>query len=187
MNAFPMHSFHPPLVHLPLIAFGLAVLLDGIDAFSAEPRRRAAATLIWWLAFAGAAAAIATGLLAYGRVDHSEAGHEIMTLHRNLALSSVAVLLISFLARWRLKRPKLTFALGVLGVTGLTAVGYLGGEMVFRHAVGIPTPDLGRIEAERGVEEEGHTHPQDGAPGGHPADSAKSAVDSMEMPHEHRH
>ena len=58
----PMHAWHPLVVHLPLIAFLAAVGLDALDAWSAVPRFRAAATLSWWAALAGAGLAIATGL-----------------------------------------------------------------------------------------------------------------------------
>lgn len=177
MSALPMHAFHPPMVHLPLIAFAVAVLLDGLDAFSPSPRMRAAATVVWWLAMLGAAGAVTTGLIAYSRVDHSEAGHAAMTLHRNLALASVAVLLASALTRWRMRRPKVAFALGTVGVVGLVAVGYLGGELVFRHGIGISTVELTRIQHERGAEDEVHVHE-------HPMMREGTAHDTMPA-HEH--
>ena len=61
----PMHAGHPLVVHLPLIAFFVAGGFDLVDAWSAAPRFRRAATVLWWAALAGAAAAIAQAPAAW--------------------------------------------------------------------------------------------------------------------------
>lgn len=101
MNLAPMHSWHPMVIHFPLVALLLAALFDSFAAWRQGSRWREGATLLWWVGLVGAAAAITTGLLAYGRVDHSDPAHEVMTLHRNLAYATSAVLLASALWRWR--------------------------------------------------------------------------------------
>lgn len=153
---FPMHSGHPLVVHFPLVALLLAVLLDAVAAIRRSPAWRSAATLLWWVGLAGAAAAVGTGLLAYGRVDHSAPAHEAMILHRNLALAAVAVLLVAAFWRWRRPLSLGAAAVGVIGALGLGAAGYLGGDMVYRHGVGIPTAVLHEVMEERG----GHEHEQ---------------------------
>lgn len=152
---FPMHSGHPLVVHFPLVALLLAVLLDAVAAIRRSSAWRGAATLLWWVGLAGAAAAIGTGLLAYGRVDHSDPAHEAMILHRNLALAAVAVLLVAAFWRWRRPLSIGAAAVGVVGALGLGAAGYLGGDMVYRHGVGIPTAVLHEVMEERGGD---HTH-----------------------------
>lgn len=151
---FPMHSWHPLMVHLPLVALLLASLLDAIAAWRKDLRWRTGATLLWWAGLAGAAAAITTGLLAYNRVEHSDHAHEMMTLHRNLALITVGILLAAALWRWRRPLSRPAAAVGLIAALGLGAVGYLGGEIVYRHALGIPTEVLEGIVKERG----GHLH-----------------------------
>lgn len=145
----PMHSWHPIAVHLPLVALALAVLFDGLDIWKVDPRWRVAATLMWWMGLAGAVIAVGTGLRAYGKVDHSEPAHELMTLHRNLAFSALSVLVLTAVWRWRRPHSILAVLLGALGLAGLGTVGYLGGELVFRHALGVSTETLRTIARER--------------------------------------
>lgn len=162
-----MHSWHPVAVHLPLIAFVLAVLMDLLDKWRTGSGYRRAATLLWWLALAGAATAVATGLWAYGRVEHSDRAHQVMTLHRNLALGVIAALSVAALLRWRRPGSLLAALLGIGGVLGLGGVGFLGGELVFQHALGMETSRLQAIVRERGEDDMSALHDStvgDGAP-----------------------
>ena len=145
----PMHSWHPFIVHLPLVALLLAVLFDVVAAWRAAPRWRDAGTILWWIGLAGTVAAVITGLLAYNRVDHSDRAHEVMTLHRNLAFAASTILLATAAWRWRKPFSRAAAALGVVGAVGLVGVGYLGGEMVYQHALGIPTETLEHVRGER--------------------------------------
>jgi uncharacterized membrane protein len=171
MTWFPMHSWHPVVVHLPLVGLLFAVLFDLVAGQRRSTRWRDAATALWWIGFLGAAAAITTGLIAYNRVEHSELGHEEMVLHRNLVLAAVAVLLITAIWRWRRPYSRGAAILGLVGALGLAGAGYLGGDLVYRHAIGIPTEMLEQVAHERG----GHAH-------GHPEQADHS---DTTMVHEH--
>jgi uncharacterized membrane protein len=175
-----MHSWHPVAIHLPLITLVLAVGLDLIAAWTRVPRWREAGTWLWWIGLAGAALAVATGLLAYGRVEHSDLAHERMMLHRNLAFASLTVLLASGGWRWRRPYARAAALLGVGGVAGLLAVGYLGGDLVFRHAIGIPTETLEMIMHERGGHD--HEHAADAAPST-PSDSGAGGGHAQDHNH----
>ena len=150
MNWWPMHSWHPILVHLPLVGLVLAVAFDLIAARNRSARWRDPATVLWWAGLLGAAAAVTTGLLAYGRVEHSDPAHVEMTLHRNLALAAVTLLLVTAVWRWRRPYARGAGLLGVIGAGVLGVVGYLGGDLVYRHALGLPTATLEQITQERG-------------------------------------
>jgi uncharacterized membrane protein len=182
---FPMHSWHPFIVHLPLVALLLAVLFDVVGAWRSGPRWRDIATVLWWIGLVGTVAAMVTGLLAYSRVDHSDPAHETMTLHRNLAFVSSAVLLAT--AAWRWQRPfsRAAAALGVVGAAGLAGVGYLGGDLVYRHAVGIPTAVLRQVRDERVGFDEDEMRPgatsHDTLTAGSRQDSSRAAT----KPHTH--
>ncbi len=150
MNRWPMHSWHPVVVHLPLVGLVVAAAFDLVAARNHSARWRDAATVLWWVGLLGAAAAVTTGLLAYSRVEHSDPAHSAMILHRNLALAAVTVLLVTALWRWRRAYSQGAALLGLIGAGILGGVGYLGGDLVYRHALGIPTRTLEEIARERG-------------------------------------
>lgn len=158
MNWLPMHSWHPLMIHLPLIALPMAVLADLLEARNRSHHLRLAGSVLWVLGLLGGMIAAGTGLLAYGRVDHSDLAHAAMTLHRNIALGTLALLLGVGLARWRWKSSKLVAVAGVLGLAGLVAVAILGGELVYRHAIGLPNGVLHQVIEERGAEAMDHQH-----------------------------
>lgn len=162
MNALPipMHAGHPVVVH-----FALALLLTaaGLDGLAWARRRRwlySAATLLWLAGLAATLAAVATGLLAYDRVDHSEIAHLRMSTHRLWGLATATLVLALLVARWRrARRVALVLVLLVAAAVGYT--GLLGGELVYRHALGIPTATLLEIGRARGAvpEASGETLP----------------------------
>lgn len=154
MDWFPIHSWHPMVIHVPLVAFLLAAGLDLLGIVRPNPEWRRAGTLLWWVGLIGAGAAVATGLIAYNRVDHSDHAHEAMILHRNVAFVVLGVLVAAGLVRWRIPRLRLHVVLGTLGAIALGGVGYLGGELVYTHGLGISDRNLDRIMDERG----GHAH-----------------------------
>ena len=157
MITAPMHSYHPILIHLPLIAFAVAILFDLVDAWRRTPRFVHASHVLWILALLGGALAAASGLWAYTRVDHSEAAHGIMTLHRNVALVTLGALLLAAIWRWRRPRSRAASVFGALAFGGLLWVAYLGGKLVYDNAVGIPSTRLMEIMHDR-ESDEGHEH-----------------------------
>jgi hypothetical protein len=107
-----------------------------------------------------------------------------MTLHRNLAFVSGAVLLVTAAWRWRRPFSRAAAVLGVVGAAGLAAVGYLGGELVYRHAVGIPTAVLRQVSDERVGFDEAEMQPGATRPDtltGSSQDSSRAAT----KPHAH--
>lgn len=181
MDWLPLHSGHPLMVHLPLVALPVAVLLDLLAVWKQEAHWRRLATILWVLGLFGATAAVATGLIAYDRVDHSDLAHEVMTLHRNVALGAATLFLLGGAVRWRwsYSRPAALFGalVGVLGIVGLLGAGYLGGEIVFRHGIGLSTGVLEQVVRERG----GHAH--DGMPM-RPGEEAEAADSVPHHDHE---
>ncbi|MEO8636091.1 MAG: DUF2231 domain-containing protein [Gemmatimonadales bacterium] len=189
MDPFPQHSWHPMVIHFPLVGLLLAVALDAFAAWTGSSRWRETATLLWWVGLLGAAAAVATGLIAYNRVEHSELAHARMTLHRNLALATFVVLLGAAFWRWRQPASRGPAFIGAVGAFGLLAVGNLGGELVFRHAIGMPTETVEQVMMERGGHEHGHAVTRDGAahPDSADTDSAPDSSETHGVDGDHHH
>lgn len=150
MTWWPIHSWHPVMVHLPLVGLILAVAFDIGSIPHRASRWRDTATIFWGVGFIGAVAALATGLIAYDRVDHSELAHPAMIWHRNLAIATVILLLAGALWRWRQPYSRGAAALGFVGAMALGGVGYLGGDLVYRHAIGLSNEILEQVAHERG-------------------------------------
>ncbi|HEX6734330.1 MAG TPA: DUF2231 domain-containing protein [Azonexus sp.] len=136
-------NWHPAVVRFPIALTVTATLL--LLAGHRRPAKAQLATsgrLLVTLAAASAVLAALLGWQAYQTVDHDAAGHLVMVKHRNWALATTAALLV--LALWDALRqrggktvhtlmlPAMVLVSGGFGVTG-----WLGGEMVFRHGVGV--------------------------------------------------
>lgn len=148
----PMHGMHPMIVHFPIVAIVLAVGCDLWGWRTSLDRWRATATLSWAVALVGAVAALASGWLAYNAVEHSERSHALMLVHRNVAIGLTALLVLivglRFKSQWSLAR-----VIGVGALIGVIVVGDRGAQLVFEHAMGLPTARLHAIFTERGGSE----------------------------------
>lgn len=136
------HPIHPMLIHFPLALWMLAVPVDLLG------RGTGVAAAVWavpWLLSAGcvlALPAMLTGLLDFAQLGETPA--VIRTAYLHLGAMSLAWLLFasSLLVRW--EGPGWQFAAGWVDLTlslgGLIALSlgaWLGGELVYRHGVGV--------------------------------------------------
>lgn len=181
-------NWHPIFVHFTVALLVVGVLLHPIAllAGSEDLRRQWAAVARWnlWLGTAFAVLTVATGIQAYNTVAHDTPSHLAMTDHRNWALVTFAVFLALTawsILRYRARKPinwPLTLALLLsLGLLGSTA--WRGGELVFRHGLGVMSlPHAGNHQHEAG--EAPHEHPGPTAGTGSPAGQVNEAA-----PHEH--
>lgn len=152
-------NWHPLFVHFP-IAFATAALVFIATAMLFKNRSWTAQCLTsgrWmlWAAAIFACIAAVFGWFAYNSVEHDEAGHLAMTLHRNWALAAVGALLVLVildLRSWRSARqPSYGFMLLlVLAWAVVASTAWHGGEVVYRHGLGVMSLP--------GVEEPGHPH-----------------------------
>jgi uncharacterized membrane protein len=145
-----MHAGHPVVVHFALALLLTAAGLDVLGWVRGRRRLHYAATLLWLGGLAAVLGALATGLLAYNRVDHSDIAHLRMTTHRFWGLVTAGLVLAVLLARWRRAR-RIGVALAVLVAASVGYTGLLGGELVYTHALGIPTTALIDIARDRGA------------------------------------
>lgn len=157
-------NWHPVFVHFP-IAFATAAmfLFAASKLFQeqvlVEKLVNSGRWMLWAAAALGLVAAV-FGWFAFNSVDHDEAGHAAMTLHRNwalLALAALTVLAVLDIRSRRVTAPGYGF-LGLLVVAWLLVVSaaWHGGEVVFRHGLGvmsIPAPENHGHQHEHGHDE----------------------------------
>ncbi|MDQ3268533.1 MAG: DUF2231 domain-containing protein [Pseudomonadota bacterium] len=154
---------HPIAVHFP-IALTLIALLFSLAARIGS-RHNLATQLAtvghWSLWISGVTAIIAAGLgwLAFNSVDHDDAGHAAMLIHRNWAIPTAIGLL--FLAMWDVFKSRAHQVMSWLTLIVLTLLsgsvaltGWLGGEVVYRHGIGV----LSLPEFAAGSDSHGHEH-----------------------------
>ena len=139
-------NLHPMIVHFPIaltfIAFLLSVASYIRRSHPVSAQLTAAGHFTLWLAAIGAASAVLFGWLAYNSVNHDDAGHAAMLLHRAWAVpTAIGLILLASWDAWKHRFNELTsvpalillFILsGTIGVTG-----WLGSEVVYRHGIGV--------------------------------------------------
>lgn len=140
-------NWHPVLVH-----FTIAPLLLSVAAFvgaallpAKNDWRGQMVVFAHWNLRLGYLFALVTawlGWLAYDSVAHDDAGHVAMTAHRDAAMLTVALFTPFFIASWFRQRIGrglgLVLAIAVLlPGAALVRTGWLGGEAVFRHGLGV--------------------------------------------------
>jgi uncharacterized membrane protein len=135
------HPLHASFVHVPL---GILVSVAVWDALALSLGGGVWWTVAFWSLALGTAAtlpAIATGLLDFGALPDGSAADRTARRHMYAALAAVACYGTSLILRggpapeppeW----TPLTVALSYVGLGLLGLVGWLGGELVFRHRVG---------------------------------------------------
>jgi len=158
-------NLHPAAVHLP-IALTLIALVFNLGARLVKNRSSASQWSVvghWSIRIAGITAviAVALGLQAYNSVNHDEAGHVAMLLHRNWAVpTAIGLVLLATWDSWKYKAESLlpipALLLLIVLSFSITATAWLGGELVYRHGIGVSA--LPEPEAGEGGEHHHHDH-----------------------------
>lgn len=140
-------NLHPAVVHFP-IALTMAAFIFGLVARltrKSESSHLVAAagnyTLI--LAALSAIAGVVFGWLAFNStMNHDDAGHAVMLLHRAWAIPTAVGLVL--LAIWNSAKSRLSNIMSIpvlICLTGLSiaiaTTAWLGGEVVYRHGIGV--------------------------------------------------
>jgi uncharacterized membrane protein len=162
-------NLHPLMVHFPIALISVSAFFHVASlAKRGNSYARYCAILAHGTLWLGALAAIPTvyfGWQAFNSVNHDEAGHAAMLVHRAWALGTAAVLVI--LAGWDAWRNKVEtppawwFSSAVIGAWLLVAVtAWYGGELVYRHGLGVlslPAAEAGH-EQKHGQSGTEHSH-----------------------------
>jgi uncharacterized membrane protein len=157
-------NLHPAVVHFPIaltvIAFLLSLAAYVRPSHSSAAQLAAAGHFTLWLAAIGAAIAVLFGWLAYNSVNHDDAGHAAMLLHRFWAVpTAISLILLASWDAWKYRVHQLIpvpmlFILFLLSQS-IAITAWLGGEVVYRHGIGVLS-----LPAKEGT---GHSHHHGGA------------------------
>lgn len=140
-----MPNIHPVFVHFTIaLLTSSAALFVAARLFAAKSWSGAALSAGYWNLWLGAGCTVATvyaGFVAFDSVGVSDAAvRAAMEDHRNWAWATFLLYFVlacwsAVMARGAVRLPFL--ALMLLATALLTATGWKGGELVYRHGVGV--------------------------------------------------
>jgi uncharacterized membrane protein len=140
------HPIHPMLVVLPLGLWVAALVFDVIYAITGHPTLRTAA---FWNVGAGVVGALLAAIPGF--VDWlglTGRAARLGTYHMLLNLGAVAIFALNWLVRTRVGGDSsLPLILSIVGVIGVGIAGWLGGELVYTHRVGVEEEEDRRTAA----------------------------------------
>jgi uncharacterized membrane protein len=127
------------LIVFPVGLFIFSLVCDLIGLRSADPETWAVVAFYAMVGgFIGALAAAIPGLIDLLSLAEQKV-KKIALTHMSLNLLAVALYAANIWLRWNSGESGTTLLLSVLGVAVLAVSGWLGGEMVHRHGVGVDT------------------------------------------------
>ncbi|HET6345025.1 MAG TPA: DUF2231 domain-containing protein, partial [Myxococcota bacterium] len=129
------HPLHPVLTDVPLGAYTVALVLDGLESVTEDDGLARAADATLTLGLAGALGAATAGLTDY---QHMEKGapRRLGLTHAVFNIAATGCYIASWLAR-RGRNRDAGLGLSLAGYSLTLAGAYLGGQMVYDHQVGV--------------------------------------------------
>lgn len=144
-----MPPVHPAIVHFPVALVTLSVVADFIAYFA---RSSSLGTAAWWALAGGAigaAIAIPAGLFDMNREKIAHDAHARVHTHMKVGLVLFTAIAVLAIWRWRIyidsgDGPGWGYLIAALCVLVLTHFqGWLGGELVYSHGVGVTATGQG--------------------------------------------
>ena len=140
--AMKLHEMHPALVHFPLALFPISIGADLLGRATDNETLMEVGRNTMPLAIASGLAAGVAGLMAQTQVEADGRALDLLKTHRTLNLATVAAATALAVHRSRTERPSLGYLAAGLGALAvLSYSGSLGGEMVYKHGVGVRAAD----------------------------------------------
>tara|TARA_Y100001936_G_scaffold241416_1_gene277191 strand:+ start:563 stop:1138 length:576 start_codon:yes stop_codon:yes gene_type:complete len=166
-------NWHPIFVHFTVALLSLSSLLYLAGLVLRRPNLLIVARWNLWIGAGITVGTVLAGFYAYNTVAHDGPSHAAMTDHKNWALVTASI--FGVLAIWSLakhrgaKSVSSGFVVLILLASGLLAVtGYKGGEVVYRHGMGVMR--MPEISGDGG--HGSHAHGEDAGAGHHGAAEA---------------
>jgi len=151
------HPLHAALTDIPVGAFTATFALDMFESFGGEKRLRRSADITLMVGLVGAMGAAVAGLVDW---THTDGGAKRIGFIHGITNAVIGGLYGASLFARKQKNRKLGITLSSMGYCLLLFSSWLGGEMTYRHGVGVRRDALKRRERElpralRGEEREG--------------------------------
>lgn len=183
MTDFITPNWHPIVVHfsVALITSASAVLLIAIAKKQRDYKEhlQVAGRMMFWIGFSALILTVLAGLQAYYTVAHDGPSHLAMTNHRNWALATLGLSILSAGLMWRSRlKPLSNIVIASLMISTLSLLGtaYKGGDLVYRYGLGVASMP--------NVTGEGHDHEHsDGASHDHGNEPQGIDCGGGEQPH----
>ena len=140
------HPIHPMLVVLPLGLWVVALVFDIVYAITGQPTMRAVAFWNVGVGVVGALLAAIPGFVDWLSLTGRAA--RIGTYHMLLNLGAVAIFAVNWFVRTRVGSDSpWPLVLSIVGVVAVAISGWLGGELVYVHRVGVEDEEDRRAAA----------------------------------------
>lgn len=141
------HPAHPMLVMFPVALLPLLLVLDAVQWYTAND---ALWTATFWVAAFGLVTtlvAIVPGLVDLAAIPNESRAHRTALFHTVVGFTILATYVGAVWARWPVgtapDRFGLALGIDIAGTLLVTIQGWLGGELVYRHHIGVRTPAEG--------------------------------------------
>jgi len=182
-------NWHPVFVHFSVALLSVSIVFQMLVQVLRDGRvRREIAVVADWSLWLGAlftAVTVVAGWFAYNSVTHDEPSHAAMTVHRNWGLATlVAFMVLALWSVWNRRRgvtqAGLAFVVLLIAAGSVLAgTAWRGGELVYRHGLGVMALPMTEMHAD------GHDHEHGPAPGTGKAGAAKPSPAGHEG-HDHK-
>jgi nitrite reductase/ring-hydroxylating ferredoxin subunit/uncharacterized membrane protein len=128
------HPLHPVLTDVTIGAWSFAAVFDALSILSQSPGNKHAADTLTVIGTVSALGTAITGITDYSAIKKDAVAHG--TLHGLMNMVGFVMYVGSIIARHKRNRG-LGIALSTASLGMLLASAWLGGEMVYRHRVGV--------------------------------------------------
>ena len=131
---------HPKVIHFPIALFIGAMGMEALSIISKKDNLHRTALHMYIFAAIITPFVVLTGLQ---EAEHLHLSHPILTMHRNFALLTMGVSLVSLPIFWLAKKEsekvlRIVFIFFLLMLVGFVSItGYNGGRMVYEYGVGV--------------------------------------------------
>src|SRR5687768_15267116 len=130
------HPIHPMLVCLPIGLWVFSFVSDLVAVLGGGPAWNQVALYTLAGGILGALLAAVPGLIDYLSMSNARAAR-VARFHVMFNVIGIVVFAVSFWLHWQAIGGPWQLAISGLGIVLLVMAGWLGGELVYRHHVGI--------------------------------------------------